>query len=115
MSEEELKPRPRRMLGLHPGLLAIALFAVAGVISWQSGLIGDVRARFQQPEEPTPRPLVNVNTASVEELRALPDVDEKIARDIVKKRPFATIEDLKDVKGIGDKKLSRLRSLVRLK
>jgi competence ComEA-like helix-hairpin-helix protein len=49
--------------------------------------------------------LINVNTASMFALQELPDVDEDLAADIVEYRedngPFQSIEELKDVSGIG--------------
>lgn len=59
---------------------------------------------------------VNLNTASVDELDTLPGVGEATARAIVEDReangPFATIEDLMRVSGIGEKKFERIRGLV---
>lgn len=50
---------------------------------------------------------VNINTAGVEELAKLQRVGPKVAADIVEYRQknghFKTIEDLKRVKGVGDK------------
>ena len=58
---------------------------------------------------------VNINTAPVEELRTLPKVGPKIAKAIVeyrKKHPFKSVDELINVKGIGEKKLELLRPLV---
>lgn len=56
--------------------------------------------------------LINLNTAGVEELDALPGVGEATARAIVEEResngPFATVEDLVRVSGIGEKKLAKI-------
>jgi competence protein ComEA len=61
---------------------------------------------------------VNVNTASVEELQLLPGVGEARASALVALRKsrggFKTLEELKDVKGIGDAGLDRMRPHVRL-
>lgn len=50
---------------------------------------------------------VNINTASVAELEALPGIGPSKAEAIVKYREengnFKIVEDLKNVKGIGDK------------
>lgn len=55
---------------------------------------------------------VNINTASAEELDVLPGVGPSTAAKIVADReangPFSTIEDLKRVSGIGDKKYAEL-------
>ena len=66
-----------------------------------------------QPAETTPPGPVNINTATVEELAALPGIGETIARNIVEFRqangPFTSIEALDDVPGIGEKRLAQLR------
>jgi competence protein ComEA len=57
--------------------------------------------------------VVNVNTASAEELQLLPGVGEARARAIVdarrKRGGFRRVEELVEVKGIGDALLERLR------
>ena len=55
---------------------------------------------------------VDINTASSSELAALPGIGESKAKAIVEYRaadPFQTVEDLKKVKGIGDKTFESLR------
>lgn len=63
-----------------------------------------------------PAALVNVNSASATELEVLPGVGEVIAQAIVDYRtdngPFATVDDLLDVSGIGDATLEDIRDLV---
>src|SRR5262245_51021382 len=57
--------------------------------------------------------VVNVNTASLEELQLLPGVGEARARAIVELRKqrggLKSLEDLRSVKGIGEASLERLR------
>jgi competence ComEA-like helix-hairpin-helix protein len=53
---------------------------------------------------------VDVNRASAEELASLDGVGEKLAARIVAARPFVTIDDVGLVKGIGMRRLARLRS-----
>jgi len=60
--------------------------------------------------------IVNINLASVAELEKLPGVGPAIAARIVRHRqqhgPFKRIEDLDSVKGIGTKKLEKLRAFI---
>ena len=60
----------------------------------------------------TPGKMVNINTATKEELIGLPGVGEATAEGIILYRdengPFSSVEELQNVKGIGKKKLARL-------
>ena len=56
---------------------------------------------------------ININKASVEELQQLPRVGQAVAKRIVdyreKNGSFKTVEDLKSVRGIGDKIFEQIR------
>jgi len=60
--------------------------------------------------------LVNINTASAEELQTLPGVGEATARAIIQERtdkgPFKSKEDLMRVSGIGEKKFAKVKELI---
>jgi competence protein ComEA len=55
---------------------------------------------------------VDLNTADVETLEALPGVGPVTARSIVAARPFASVNDLERVQGIGPAKMKELKSQV---
>jgi competence protein ComEA len=55
--------------------------------------------------------VVKVNTATQEELEALPGIGPVIARRIIEGRPYRSADDLERVKGIGKKRLDEIRSL----
>lgn len=59
---------------------------------------------------------VNINSAGVDELDALPGVGPATAAAIIARRqeqgPFQSVDDLADVRGIGPAKLAALRGLV---
>jgi comEA protein len=62
---------------------------------------------------------ININTASKEQLQKLPGIGETYADRIVMYRdnngPYASVDELKNVKGIGKRTLERLRPYIRVK
>lgn len=60
--------------------------------------------------------VVNINTASLEQLDTLPDIGPKTAQDILDYRsangPFENIEDIMDVPGIGPGKFDSIKALI---
>ena len=59
--------------------------------------------------------IVNINTATVDELKTLPGIGDVTAQAIVDyraKNPFKAIEDIKNVSGIGDSKYNRIKDYI---
>ena len=60
----------------------------------------------------------DINSASLADLVSLPGIGESIAQDIVNYRKvngnFKTIEELKNIKGIGDKKYNEIKDLIKV-
>ena len=61
---------------------------------------------------------INVNTATIEELKLLPGVGDSTAKNILAYRkdngPFKTLNDIVKVKGIGEKKFKKLQGYLKL-
>ena len=68
----------------------------------------ELREEFGRPHG---RP-VNANKASIEEMQQLPGVGPVLARRIVEQRPYAEVEDLRGVPGIGDNIFEKLKGHV---
>jgi competence ComEA-like helix-hairpin-helix protein len=91
-------PRRARALGALAALLALLAWAAPGAA---------------RAETPPTSGVVNINTASLEELQLLPGVGEARARAIVNERKarggFKSVEELLEVRGIGEANLEKLR------
>jgi len=73
--------------------------------------------QIKETIEKQPKPsLLNINTATVEELQTLPSIGPQMAKRIVQYRKengdFKTVEDLAEVKGIGEKTLEKMRPFI---
>ena len=65
-----------------------------------------------------PKGKLNINNASFEDLVKVPGIGPKTASLILERRQrekFKSIEELKEIKGIGDKKLQKLKEYVDVK
>ena len=89
-------------------LVWMGLVAAMAFFGWQQ--FGKPSSRESVAQQSSA--IVNVNTASVSQLMLLPRVNEALAHRIVASRPFARVDDLLRVSGIGPKTLEGMRSRV---
>ena len=95
--------RRHRVLGA--AFIALLVTASAAGLAAQSG---DAAGK--------PVAIVNLNTASAAQLEALPGIGAKVAARIIEYRQksggFKKIEDLMNVKGVGEKSFLKLKPLL---
>jgi competence protein ComEA len=90
---------------------ALALAAVPAAAQDKPAAARGVRAAAPTAANP-----VNLNTATAAQIAALPGIGEKVAQRIVEHRQktggFKKIEELMNVKGIGEKSFLKLKPLI---
>jgi competence protein ComEA len=101
--------------GKRMKLLKPLLFATLLSTSWTTLAVGPIQVE-QAIADTTNASTIDINFADVDTLTRLPGIGKTKAQAIVDYRKangnFATTEDLKQVKGIGDKLYSKLKAQV---
>jgi competence protein ComEA len=104
--------RPAFRAGL---LLFSLIFCLSGCVKRARHVVIHEYANEQQTTTAAPK-LININTASANELETLPGIGKSLAERIVEHRdkfgPFRRPEHLIIVRGISDKRFRALRDLV---
>lgn len=87
-----------------------------GIIAFMlilSGLAYAQAQGSQQQTQQTSMEMVNINTATQEELQSLPGMDQSLAQSIVQYRqtngPFKSVDDLSQVQGMDEQKLRGMK------
>ena len=82
-------------------------------------MLGSAAVAAQEPQAPAARPAVvtvNLNTANAAQLEGLPGIGPKTAVKIIEYREkngaFKKIEELMNVRGIGEKNFLKLKPLI---
>ena len=97
-------------------LTVITLVSLGGVVHPAHAVQGQPAAPRPAAKPAASVAMVNINTASVAELDALPGVGSKTAALIIEYRqkngPFKKIEELMNVRGVGEKNFLKLRAQI---
>jgi competence protein ComEA len=95
----------------------VAVLALSVAVLYSSPVL----AATSQSQEPAPaatqaKPAINLNTATLDQLETLPGIGRKTAERILEHRTkigsFKRIEELMNVKGIGEKSFLKLKPLI---
>jgi|GEM_PF-1012483 len=72
----------------------------------------------KSPEQKTKSALIDINKAGMDALESLPGIGPAISQRIISYRkqhgPFQLYEDIRNVKGIGEKRLEKMKSFIKL-
>lgn len=82
----------------------------------ENAAIPEPKPAVRRGSKTQPAAPIDLNTAPKDVLVTLPGIGEKTAEAIVERRkhvPFRRAEDLLDVKGIGDRKLAKIRPFLK--
>ena len=104
------KPQRKRRVNIVK-ILTIAAAAIA-VVSAAIWLVRDARNLSETFRPAEGSLIVNINTASSEELISVPGIGASRAAQIIAGRPYATVDELAKIAGVGDKTLESLRPFV---
>jgi competence ComEA-like helix-hairpin-helix protein len=123
-----LQWEPEGVLSYNYSAIDSAFYSSTGIINYETNLMyTDKKVDYKQEvldfntpnlvqKKSSVQPAeksINLNTAGVNELTLLPGIGEKTAASIIKLRSqrsrFKRVEELLDVKGIGEKKLAKIK------
>lgn len=117
-----MRRRRERSSSAGEGLVLAAALGLVLIFALGTGLGRLLRFETVAPAHSVPvealerAAMMDLNAATVEELAQLPGIGEVLAGRIAAYRaengPFASVEELKNVAGIGEGKLEKLRELV---
>lgn len=93
----------------------LSIVAVTGLLTAQplAATAAQSKSTARSSAKPAVTTIVNINTASATELEALPGIGAKTAARIIDHRqkngPFKKVEELMNVRGVGEKAFLKLK------
>jgi competence ComEA-like helix-hairpin-helix protein len=101
-----------KQLKLTPAMgVAVAVLIAGSGIGWYLRNM-QLQLASKSPTEGSLR--VNLNTATLAELESIPGIGETLAKEIVARRPYTSIDQLVAIRGIGATSVEKLRPYVKV-
>ena len=97
-------------------LLSLAVASMLAIVTAGPAQAQQEKTSSRNGAKPTTTSTVNINTASATDLEGLPGIGAKTAARIVEYRqkngPFKKIEELMNVRGVGEKNFLKLKGQI---
>ena len=104
------KPGSSLKRWLKIGILAVSLLASVIWLARSAGIWPSHRATSYEKQSL----VVNINSASLEELQTLPGIGPVRANAVIANRPYQTVDELRKVSGISERQLKEMRAFVKI-
>ena len=106
-----------RLLILSVFVISLALFLGSGAVIAQDNSENKEAAASEMTDKEEMKPgKININTANAEELMQIPGIGESTAVNIIdyrnKNGDFKTLDQLKEVQGVGEKKYEKMKDML---
>jgi competence protein ComEA len=92
--------------------VALTFITLVAALTFLASVTGAEKTATNSTAASTAKAKIDINSASKTELETLPGVGPATADAIIAARPFKSVSELKDVKGIGDVRYKEIRPLV---
>ena len=93
-------------------IVSVLVLSAGGVFAEEAQETVTPQKQEMQASENTEQEKIDLNSATQEVLETLKGVGPKLAEMIIAGRPYENVEDLLTVKGIGEKKLEKIKDFV---
>ena len=113
LSSPSILDRAKSFLSTGQGILTAAT-AVVALGSGAVWLYRDVRGVVSEFGPAQGSLIVNINTATQQQIETLPGIGPVLAVLIISGRPYATVDDLERVKGVGPGTVASLRPFIKV-